>query len=1178
MANNYGYMAKIGLADDGIQKSLAEINLYLKETDRSISATDKAIKNASKSGLDTTQLWEQQQDLLNTQIASTTEKLSALESVQKKVEEAYENGAIDYSVYVNFQNEVANTASELENLKAKAEQVNVALKPPDTSTYESIQNAVEGTNEKYSKAVTELNEVNRALKQSGQNEELLAQKSQLLGEAISAAQAKLTALTNEQERMNEAVKNGDASAEEYRAFQREVANTASELKSLTEEQKNLGKETEDTKNKALTLGDVIKANVISDAITKGIEKLTDAFKKLAEEMKSVAVDTAAYGDTVDKQSQRLGMTEKSYQEWAYILSQNGANISSLTAGMRTLTNAVDNAKNGAKAATSAFSKLGISVDDLNGLTGEEQFSLVISRLQGMSDETERNAVANDVLGRSYQTLIPLLNQDADSVEKLRQKANDTNQILDEKGVEAAVNYTDAIDTLRRSIDGFKHNLGAELLPIITEFIEEITTIINETDKAEIDELLNDVADAAKELLDIVKDFIDNGGIEKIIDIFQWIINHGESVVNVIKTLAVSWGVTEVVKFGSALKDIPEKLNDLRTVMGNVSSKLTDAVNSLSNVGTTAQTAMSTTTSAVTGAEAPVVASLGAIAVAAAAAVAAIASAIAVADELNTIGDAMTHLTAETKKSDENVKAMNDRWNALSDMTGLEKYKEAQAMLDDVIADEEEWNSRYKKTIDELNVLQEKKFKTTDETARMKELQNQRDSLDAEYSALQSYHTALTNEMNKYDDLTIANLQRSAEAQAQAQANAGKTNEDAVSEAWEKIRETTKAEMEKYDKELATHKIEEPEYWAKRKAYLESHRDEESEEWWKYYDKTIEEEKKAADKAAKEQEKIQKEADKKQKEAENKKKEETKKAWEAAEREQQEKGYDDEWLLAEYKKVLDTLDKGSDLYLEYYDKWLKLRKSIQDDDLKEWDKSSKETVKSINKAYAEVNKAQEKAEKDYLKTGTSLGKSVTEKGGKDRFVLNDLTEESKALEKYRKSMDELKATGISDDLLAGVMQFDYKDGSRQQFIDELLGMSEKQREQYYKDYAAYMEEVEKTGAYDVQDKLDEANQLAAQGVSDIYANMPDEAYQKGKETADSYLQGIIDSMSDYDSIISGSFFNAINGQDLSTSASAGAAGAGGDMVINFVVDGEVITTKVVSNLSQEYRRGGNPLNA
>ena len=462
-----------------------------------------------------------------------------------------------------------------------------------------------------------------------------------------------------------------------------------------------------------------------------------------------------------------------------------------------------------------------------------------------------------------------------------------------------------------------------------------------------------------------------------------------------------------------------------------------------------------------------------------------------------------------------------------------------------------------------------------------ELSDQLGSLYHDYYAAIDIVNSYEETIEQAADNSVKHMGEVRDAAANSINNVGKTNREALDEVWTNILdpEKLKEKMDEYDKELATHKIDESEYWAKRKAYLESHRDEESEEWWKYYDKVndyyeklAKEEKAAADKEADE-------AAKALKEAGDKKKEKTKKAWEAAEREQQEKGYDDEWLLNEYQKILDTLDKGSDLYLEYYDKWLKLRNDIQDDDIKEWEDSSKKTAESIKKAYEDVNKAQEQAEKDYLKSGTALGKSVTEKGGKDRFVLNDLTEESKALEKYRKSMDELKATGVSDDLLAGVMQFDYKDGSRQQFIDELLAMSEKQREQYYKDYAAYMEEVEKTGAYDVQDKLDEANQLAAQGVSDIYANMPDEAYQKGKETADSYLQGIIDSMSDYDSIISGAFFNSINGQNLSASAaSAGAGGAGGDMVINFVVDGEVITTKVVSNLAQEYRRGGNPLNA
>ncbi|MBQ5331762.1 MAG: hypothetical protein J6K92_00670 [Oscillospiraceae bacterium] len=563
---------------------------------------------------------------------------------------------------------------------------------------------------------------------------------------------------------------------------------------------------------------------------------------------------------------------------------------------------------------------------------------------------------------------------------------------------------------------------------------------------------------------------------------------------------------------------------------------------------------------------------------AAAAIAAVGSLIILSDELNTIADGMTRLTAETKKSDENVRDMSDRWNALSDMTGLDKYKEASAMLDDVIASEEEWNVRYKKTIDELNILQEKKFKTADETARMKELQNQKDSLDAEYSALQMYHTLLTNEIDKYDDKTLANLERSAEEQARAQANAGKTNEQAVADAWEKIRATTKAEMDKYDDELATHKIGEKEYFAKRKAYLEAHRDEESKEWWAYYDKVNEyydnlakEEKAAADKEADE-------AAKAIKEAQNKKKEDTAKAWEAAEREQQEKGFDDEWLLNEYQKILDTLEKGSDLYLEYYDKWLKLRNDIQNEDIKEWEDSSKKTADSIKKAYEDVNKAQADAEKDYMKSMSQLGENVTEKGGKERFILNDLDKESEKLQKYRESMDKLKATGISDDLLAGVMQFDYKDGSRQQFINELLGMSDKQREQYYKDYEEYIAEVKKTGQYDVQDKLDEANKMAADGVADIYSNMPDVAYQKGKDTADSYIQGIIDSMSEYDPLIGGSFFNSINGKNLSTAVDNTYSAAGGDVVINFVVDGEAITTKVVSNIAQEIRRGGNPLNA
>lgn len=218
-------------------------------------------------------------------------------------------------------------------------------------------------------------------------------------------------------------------------------------------------------------------DTLYDYALQAIQKVLDATKQLVTE-------TAAAGDAIDKNSQRLGMTNEAYQEWSYILSQNGADIGTLTTGMRTLTNQIDALGSGSKTAAASFEKLGLSYEDLSKLTGEQQFSLVVERLQGISDQTERNAIANDVLGRSYMDLVPLLNQSADSVENLRQRAHETGQIMTDEGVTAAVNYTDAMDTLSRSFNGFKQRIGAQILPGITEVAEGITDLVSGVDGAE----------------------------------------------------------------------------------------------------------------------------------------------------------------------------------------------------------------------------------------------------------------------------------------------------------------------------------------------------------------------------------------------------------------------------------------------------------------------------------------------------------------------------------------------------------------------------------------------------------------------------------------------------------------------------------------------------------------------
>lgn len=401
-------------------------------------------------------------------------------------------GGVDGSITIRVDADSSEFERSVEDIAKSAEK---ALE--DIKEWDSIIGEV-------SSAYNTLGNAIRQNAETGADSTELYEKSlQILGDEISAVEGKLADMQAAQSDVNQAFTNGDIELQQWADFQNEIAKTTSELERLKAEQESLqsngidhflentadgfediGDGAGDAGEKTLELGDIIKGSLASAAIQAGISELLKTIQELEQELVNIVVQAGAMGDTIDKQSQRLGMSNQAYQEWSYILSQNGANISTLTMGMRTLTNQIDGLKNGSKTATAAFNQLGLSLKDLQGLEGEQQLSLVIERLQGIQDTTTRNAIANDVLGRSYMELIPLLNKSSESVEELKQRAHDTNQLMSDEGVEAAVNYTDAMDTLKRSFTGFKNNIGAEILPGIVEVIDGITDLINGVEGAE----------------------------------------------------------------------------------------------------------------------------------------------------------------------------------------------------------------------------------------------------------------------------------------------------------------------------------------------------------------------------------------------------------------------------------------------------------------------------------------------------------------------------------------------------------------------------------------------------------------------------------------------------------------------------------------------------------------------
>ena len=190
-----------------------------------------------------------------------------------------------------------------------------------------------------------------------------------------------------------------------------------------------------------------------------------------------ANNTADSADEIDKMSQKLGLSAEAYQEWDYVMQLAGTDINSMTSGMKTLVNKFEDAKNGGDDSIAMFEQLGLSMEDIQDMSQEDLFATVISSLQGMEDNTERAALATDLLGKSATELRPLLNQSAEATQEQIDALHEMGGVMSDEAVKQGAEFKDSLTSLKTAFGGAANSLAGELIPRITELVNGITQFI-----------------------------------------------------------------------------------------------------------------------------------------------------------------------------------------------------------------------------------------------------------------------------------------------------------------------------------------------------------------------------------------------------------------------------------------------------------------------------------------------------------------------------------------------------------------------------------------------------------------------------------------------------------------------------------------------------------------------------
>lgn len=332
-----------------------------------------------------------------------------------------------------------------------------------------LDKALKGVNGQAREAQNELKEVNKALKLDPTNVELLEQKQRALASAVEATTKKLETLKDAQKQAADQLARGDIGQQQYDALSREIVKTEAELKKAKDAQDKFNISAEQASAKLSAVGD--KAQMVADK-TKA---LSAAAAGLVVAIGGAAMKSAAWADDLNTLSKQTGLTTEDLQKMQYASELVDVSVDDIAGSMSKMRRAM--ATDGKQ---DVFAQLGVSVRDGTGALRDSStvFYEVLDRLGKVGNETERDALAMEIFGRSADQLAGIIDDGGASLKALGEEAENLGLILDQDTLDAMNRVNDQIDRLKAQAQGQFAKAGAAALEALTPAIEGIVNAIS----------------------------------------------------------------------------------------------------------------------------------------------------------------------------------------------------------------------------------------------------------------------------------------------------------------------------------------------------------------------------------------------------------------------------------------------------------------------------------------------------------------------------------------------------------------------------------------------------------------------------------------------------------------------------------------------------------------------------
>lgn len=505
------------------KQAISEIGSGMKVLD----AEMRKVTSAYGKNADSAKLLGQQNDILQRQIYSQTEKIRYMqEALKNSVKKTGESSKATMAWKASLQNATAKL-NDLNNQMRENE------KRMEGEKEQKYRKNIERLSASMDVLDAEMRKVSAKYADNAESAELSAAKTDLLTQKISLQYDKID---NLKAALEEAAENYGSNAVETLRWEKELNNAEAELYKLNGQLKNNTEQVEDTTTATEdagqsmgNLGDVVNGltsklgiqlpdsmkssmNAMGNldtsalAMAGGFAAVAAAIVKAEKAMISMTKESAAFADNIITLSMQTGQSTQQLQEFSYATELIDVSVDTLQGSLTKLTNNMQDTMNGTGNAKASFDALGISVTNADGSmrSANDVFYETIDALGKVKNETERDAMSMDIFGRSAQDLNPLIIQGSKTLKAYADEAHNMGYVLDDEALSALGAVDDAYQRLQKTQEGVKNQLAVEFAPYLEEFYGDVTTMVKDGGKAIKD---SGIVDAFGMLLETVGDIL-----------------------------------------------------------------------------------------------------------------------------------------------------------------------------------------------------------------------------------------------------------------------------------------------------------------------------------------------------------------------------------------------------------------------------------------------------------------------------------------------------------------------------------------------------------------------------------------------------------------------------------------------------------------------------------------------